>query len=132
MPSYPLTFPPTPKFNRFLIRKVHKTPRSESPFTGEPQVLEHSNSGRWIWDATIPPIREGEADVDTWIAFLNDLHGRYGTFTLNIQTHSATIDYASGLSGLPTLWRSRDGQQGWEWDRNRLFNGVLIRAEEAS
>ena len=131
MPSYPLTFPPTPKFRRFDLRKAHKTARSESPFTGVPQVLQHSDAGRWIWDAEIPPMRVGDSNINTWIQFLLDLQGQFGTFTLNIQTHSATIDYATGQTGLPTVWRAREDVQGWQFDRHRLFNGIVIRAEES-
>ena len=77
------------------------------------------------------PIPNGDSDIDTWIQFLRDLHGKYGTFTLNLQTHSSTIDYVSGQTGLPTTWRSKDNSHGWTFDEQRMFTGVTLRAIEA-
>jgi hypothetical protein len=96
MPAYPLTFPTAPKFSRFNVREVYSTPASESPFTGDIQVFEYTGSGRIQWEAEIPPMGLGDPNIDVWIQFLRNLHGRYGTFSLNLQTHSSTIDYMSG------------------------------------
>ena len=130
MPSYPLTFPSAPKFNSFSVREEYTTPASISPFTGDEQVFEFTGSGRISWDATIPPMMDGDPNINTWIQFFRDLHGRYGTFTLNVQT-CTTIDYLSGQSSLPTTWRSRNSSHGWEFTRQRVMAGFTIQAIEA-
>ena len=138
MPSYPLTFPSTPKFNSFTIREEYTTPASISPFTGDEQVFEYSGSGRISWDATIPPLKYDDTAVDTWIEFFANLHGRYGTFTLDITSHTA-IDYVQGhpdnpdggTSTIPSTWRSRDTAHSWSFDRSQFFTGFTIRAIEA-
>lgn len=130
MPSYPLTFPSSPKFNRFAVREEYTTPASMSPFTGDEQVFEFTGSGRISWDAEIPPMMYGDTNINTWVQFFRDLHGRYGTFTLNIQTFT-TIDYLSGQSSLPTTWRSRTSVHGWEFTPQRVMAGFTIQAIEA-
>lgn len=131
MPSYPLTFPATPKFRSFSIREKYASPTTESPFTNDQQVFEYSGSNKIEWEMELVPIPNGDSDIDTWIQFLRDLHGKYGTFTLNLQTHSSTIDYVSGQTGLPTTWRSKDNSHGWTFDEQRMFTGVTLRAIEA-
>ena len=138
MPSYPLTFPTTPKFKSFVVRESYNTPASISPFTGDEQVFEYTGSGKINWDATIPPLKYDDAAVDTWIAFFADLHGRYGTFTLDITSHT-TVDYvqghpnnpSGGTSTIPTIWRSRDNEHTWTFNERKLFTGFTIRAVEA-
>lgn len=129
--SFPLTFPATPKFTRFSIREIWKTPVTESPFTGDQQVFKYTGSNKLVWEADIPPMKLGDSAIDTWVQFLLELQGRYGTFTLNLQTHSSTIEYVKGYTGLPTTWRSRDEGHGFEWNRQRFLSGVTIRAIEA-
>lgn len=188
MPAYPLTFPTTPKFSKFNIREVYSTPITTSPFTGDVQVFEYSGSGKIQWEATIPPMADGDPQIDVWIQFFRDLHGRYGTFTLNIQTHT-TVDYLAGQDvawttsddiiigdhrtsdtspvklyiataagttataptgtgtgivdgtvtwdyvethvAIPTVWRSRSAEHGWEFNRARMMAGITIQAQEA-
>ena len=129
-PSFPLTFPSTPKFSRFQIRERWSTPFTESPFTLDQQVFQYSGSNKIEWEAELPPMLDGDSDIDTWIQFLLELQGRYGTFTLNIQAHT-TIDYVSGMTSLPTTWRSRDDSHSWEFSRRNVMEGVVIRAVEA-
>jgi len=132
MPSYPLTFPTTPKFNSFSVSESYNTPASVSPFTGDEQVFEYTGSGKISWDATIPPLKHDDSAVDTWIAFFADLHGRYGTFTLDI-TAFTTINYMQGhtLGTIPSTWRSRDNVHTWSFNERKLFTGFTIRAIEA-
>ena len=130
MPSYPLTFPSTPVFSSFNIREIYSTPVSESPFTGELQVFEYTGSGRLQWEATLPPMAIGDTAVNVWIQFLRDLHGRAGTFTLNLQT-TTPINYLPGQASVPTLWRSRNAQTSWNINTQRVFSGMIIQAEEA-
>jgi len=129
--SFPLTFPVNPKFKRFQIREIWTTPASQSPFTGDVQIFKYTGSNKIEWEAEIPPMKDGDANIDIWIRFLMQLQGAFGTFTLNIQNHTA-IDYVSGYtSGLPTVWRSRDNSHGWGFNEQRLMDGITIRAREA-
>ena len=73
----------------------------------------------------------GDANIDVWIRFLMELQGQFGTFTLNIQNHT-TIDYVRGYtSGLPSVWRSRDSFQEWEFTPQKVMAGLTIKAREA-
>lgn len=130
MPSYPLTFPSLPKFSRFQIRETYSTPFTESPFTGDIQVFEYTGSGRLEWEAEIPPMKVGDPQIAIWIQFLRDLHGRYGTFTLNV-TNFTSINYLTGQTDIPQTWRSRDDSHGWEFTRQKVMAGITIRAREA-
>mgnify|MGYP003643124961 FL=1 len=129
--SFPLTFPANPKFKRFQIREIWTTPSTESPFTGDIQVFKFTGSNRLEWEAEIPPMQVGDANIDVWIRFLMELQGQFGTFTLNIQNHT-TIDYVRGYtSGLPSVWRSRDSFQEWEFTPQKVMAGLTIKAREA-
>jgi hypothetical protein len=78
-PSYPLTLPSAPAFQkaRWSLKRV--TAVSESPFTGQQQVYDY---GYALWTATLtlPPMLR--ADAANWEAFMMKLHGRVGTFLL--------------------------------------------------
>ena len=78
-PSYPLTLPSAPAFQkaRWSLKRV--TAVSESPFTGQQQVYDY---GYALWTATLtlPPMLRAEAA--NWEAFMMKLHGRVGTFLL--------------------------------------------------
>jgi hypothetical protein len=102
MPVYPLTFPVTPKFNEFSATQTYTTPASFSPFTGDVQVFEYTGSGKIEWEAEIPPMIDGDPDIDIWIQFLRSLHGMAGTFTLDVRAHTA-FDYFSGQDANPWL-----------------------------
>lgn len=77
--SYPLTLPThTGMAGRRLTRRS-VVAVSASPFTGTQQVQEHQ--GQWFEaEISLPPMRRADADV--WIAFLLQLNGMAGTFTM--------------------------------------------------
>ncbi len=128
-PSFPLTFPVTPKFSEFRMFENWKTPVSESPFTGDRQVFKYPGSNRLAWEAKLPPMKNGDSDVDVWVKFLLDLQGLFGTFTLDLHAHVSTIEYVKGFTGLPTVWSS-PVEQNWHWTRQRAIEGLVIRGVE--
>ena len=78
-PSYPLTLPSAPAFQKSTWSLKRVTAMSESPFTGQQQVFDY---GFALWQATLtlPPMLRPEAAL--WEAFMMKLHGRLGTFLL--------------------------------------------------
>lgn len=76
-PTYPLTMPTAPSFvtSEFTLRRAVSV--SESIFTGQQKVYEHSTA---LWTAvlTLPPMKRNQAAL--WHAFYMKLHGRKGTF----------------------------------------------------
>ena len=78
-PSYPLTLPSAPAFQkaRWSLKRV--TAVSESPFTGQQQVYDYGYAP-WTATLSLPPMLR--ADAANWEAFMMKLHGRVGTFLL--------------------------------------------------
>ena len=79
--SYPLAFPSTSRGGvaeiTFSIESV--VGRSESPFTFQQQIQQHSGA-RWAANISLAPMARSNAE--TWIAFLISLKGMFGTFTM--------------------------------------------------
>lgn len=76
-PTYPLTTPTSPSFVTSEFRLRRAVSLSESIFTGQQKVYEHSTA---VWTAvlTLPPMKRNQAAL--WHAFYMKLHGRKGTF----------------------------------------------------
>ena len=123
--------PTSPAFSSVSVRRTKSTPFTRSPFTGDLHVYEWVGSGKYEWDAALPPIK----DVTTkaaWIDFLVDLEGMAETFTfdLNATTQGSIYNYAQGQTS-PTLWRLREPVVGWTISSSGFLTGITIKAIEA-
>jgi len=76
--SYPLTIP-NQEFASMSMRLVRTTGFSESPFTYNQQVYQHSGA-QWQAEVTLPPLTYAQARE--WEAFFISLRGRRGTFLM--------------------------------------------------
>ena len=76
--SYPLTIP-NHDFASMSMRLTRKIATTESPFTYQTQVYEHSGS-RWEAEVKLPPLSHTEARA--WEAFFLALRGQVGTFKM--------------------------------------------------
>lgn len=98
-PSYPLTLPSAPAFQKASWSLKRVTAMSESPFTGQQQVFDY---GFALWQATLtlPPMLRPEAAL--WEAFMMKLHGRLGTFLLfdpDAKTPQGGVNTTATLEG---------------------------------
>jgi len=78
-PTYPLTVPSSPYYQKSTWALQRKTALSVSPFSGAQQIFEYDFA---LWSATmsLPPMLR--SDAANWQAFILKLHGRKGTFLL--------------------------------------------------
>lgn len=96
-PTYPLTVPSSPYYQKSTWALQRKTAISVSPFSGAQQVYEYDYA---LWSATLtlPPMKR--SDAANWQAFILKLHGRKGTFLLgdpDARTPRGTISGAVTL-----------------------------------
>lgn len=78
--SYPLAFPTNVALRNIRWTAKTRVASSESPFTGEVQIVEHQ--GQWFEaEVELPPMTRDQAEV--WVGFLLALNGKRGTFTFN-------------------------------------------------
>tara|TARA_Y100000004_G_scaffold54256_1_gene60429 strand:- start:763 stop:1389 length:627 start_codon:yes stop_codon:yes gene_type:complete len=92
-PSYPLTFPTVSgvKTQRFAL--VRTVAVSSSPFTGQDQVVQHEGE-YWTTQISFPPMLKDKAAQI--IAFLLQLRGRRGTFSIGDQDRKTIQGVATG------------------------------------
>ena len=96
-PTYPLTVPSSPYYQKSTWALQRKTAISVSPFSGAQQIYEYDYA---LWSATLtlPPMLR--SDAANWQAFILKLHGRKGTFLLgdpDARTPRGTISGAVTL-----------------------------------
>jgi len=77
--SYPIAFPTVSGIMRITWRAIRADALTSSPFTFASQVIRHQGQ-RWEADIYMPPMDRASAEV--MAAFLLQLDGRMGTFTL--------------------------------------------------
>ena len=78
-PTYPLTVPASPYYQKSTWALQRKTAISLSPFSGAQQVFEYDYA---LWSATVtlPPMLR--SDAGNWQSFILKCHGRVGTFLI--------------------------------------------------
>jgi hypothetical protein len=129
---YPLTLPAAPGFRTFNLNAVDAVGEVISPFSGQAQEQQWQDQ-HWELDVALPFMRRQSVEAGQWIAFLNALHGKYGSFLvgdpaatapqgsagLGSGFTSALVNgaVASGVNSLPT--------RGWAASQV----GVLLRGD---
>lgn len=77
--SYPIAFPTGVSIRNITWHAKSKVSVSESPFTGEQQVVQHE--GTWFEiEIQLPPMTRAQAE--DFVGFLLAMRGQRGTFTL--------------------------------------------------
>ena len=92
-PSYPLTFPTVSGITTQSFSLIRNVAVSTSPFTGQDQVFQHEGEF-WATQISFPPMLKDKAA--TVIAFLLQLRGRRGTFSLGDQDRKTIQGVATG------------------------------------
>jgi hypothetical protein len=100
MPTYPLTLPTGKTFSRATFRPINIVGISQSPFTGQVEVLKHQGEW-WEVDLTLPPMLV--ADAQPWASFLTDLQGIRGHFHLGDPSQVIPRGSASSAPGTPLV-----------------------------
>lgn len=91
--TYPLSFPTSFGVSDFVYDLVRAVAVSESPFTYAQQTQEHQGEA-WEIQATINLLNREQAEE--YNAFLLSLHGRLGTFTMEIPGSETARGIATG------------------------------------
>ena len=92
-PSYPLTFPTVSGVRTQRFALVRTVAVSSSPFTGQDQVVQHEGE-YWTTQISFPPMLKDKAAQI--IAFLLQLRGRRGTFSIGDQDRKTIQGVATG------------------------------------
>ena len=92
-PSYPLTFPTVSGVSTQRFALVRTVAVSSSPFTGQDQVVQHEGE-YWTTQISFPPMLKDKAAQI--IAFLLQLRGRRGTFSIGDQDRKTIQGVATG------------------------------------
>ena len=92
-PSYPLTFPTVSGVRTQRFALVRTVAVSSSPFTGQDQVVQHEGE-YWSTQISFPPMLKDKAAQI--IAFLLQLRGRRGTFSIGDQDRKTIQGVATG------------------------------------
>ena len=92
-PSYPLTFPTNVGVQTQRFALVRTVAVSSSPFTGQDQVVQHEGE-YWTTQISFPPMLKDKAAQI--IAFLLQLRGRRGTFSIGDQDRKTIQGVATG------------------------------------
>ena len=92
-PSYPLTFPTVSGVQTQSFSLVRNVAVSSSPFTGQDQVVQHEGE-YWTTQISFPPMLKDKAAQI--IAFLLQLRGRRGTFSIGDQDRKTIQGVATG------------------------------------
>ncbi len=77
--SYPLSLPSATGRARMKLRARNVVSVSESPFTGQQQIQQHT--GQW-WETEVALRPMKREDAEAWVAFLLSLFGPVGTFLM--------------------------------------------------
>lgn len=78
--TYPVSLPTSIGMASITLGTEHSVVVSQSPFTGDQQVLKYPME-KWTAQVTIPPVLKDLAEP--WVSFMLSLRGKYGTFYLN-------------------------------------------------
>ena len=78
-PTFPLTLPTTTGITRSNFNLQRVVGMSQSPFTGQQQVYEHSFA---LWSSTITLAPMRRATASEYQTFFMQLHGMRGTFLM--------------------------------------------------
>jgi hypothetical protein len=121
MPTYPLAFPSIhPASVKATRRRVQSV--AQSPFTLQRQVFDW---GATRWDVTIIMQRMTKDEAQTFGAFLDDLNGMVGTFTLDLDP------WCPGLTVPPGVRTFRLSSPDVVWDSELAVKwGFQIEAVE--
>jgi len=92
-PTYPLTFPTVTGVQTQRFSLVRTVAVSASPFTGQEQVFQHEGE-YWTTQIKLPPMLKDNAAV--FLAFLLQLRGRRGTFSIGDQDRKTIQGTATG------------------------------------
>ena len=92
-PSYPLTFPTVSGVRTQRFALVRTVAVSSSAFTGQDQVVQHEGE-YWTTQISFPPMLKDKAAQI--IAFLLQLRGRRGTFSIGDQDRKTIQGVATG------------------------------------
>lgn len=120
MPSYPLTFPTNVFPEEVFVKRRTPAGVSTSPTNYVTQVYRHPGR-RWEIDVKLQPMDVVRAAV--WAKFFDDLDGRAGTFTMNLNKHCPGVDPAPG----DVVFRLVDADPGWNSRLATVF-GFSFRA----
>lgn len=98
--TYPLSHPTANRPNRVTMRMKNKSVVMRSPFTYVMQAIKHQ--GMW-WEAEVglPPMNRETAQP--WIAFLNMLNGKEGTFLMGDPSCRLPRGSAGATPGTPIV-----------------------------
>ena len=99
MPTFPLAFPVSPGIQEAEMLLVRKTNVAQSIFTGSEQRSENPFH-LWTISGTIPVIDGNTAAARDWRAFILELRGQVGTFTLPVPGVTGPSTNYSGLAGV--------------------------------
>ena len=119
-PSYPLTFPTVVGVQTQRFSLVRTVAVSSSPFTGQDQIVQHEGE-YWTTQIKFPPMLKNNASVI--LAFLLQLRGRRGTFSIGDQDRKTIQGTATGT--VRVNGASQTGNQvaldGFTADRANVF-----------
>jgi hypothetical protein len=106
------------------VERVRIQGSTRSPFNGARKVQDWA-APKWSLTVQTPFMKEGDADVDTWIQFFEDCNGMQNTFTMDISR------YVPGQSGLTAVtFRQVGTNNGWQMDNKRMFAFTLEALSE--
>jgi hypothetical protein len=72
--------PSSPDFKGITLRAVDQVTVSQSPFTGQTQVLSWPGADHWEADLTLPVMKR--SDAANWVAWLMSLRGQANVFQI--------------------------------------------------
>ncbi len=93
--AFPIDFPTEPGLTGVEFTMARQTPIAQSPFTGAEQRNNLIYS-TWLLAGRVPDMTGDEAAVRDWRAFLMELRGQFGTFSIVVPGND---DPSTGYSG---------------------------------
>lgn len=112
--NYPLTPPSTPSFKRFALKSSKIAAMTQSQFTAQQKVYEHSGE-YWILEGTLAPMKDREK-FGPWRAFLTALRGNVGTFYMGDKLGKTARGIATGtpkVNGANAAGSKTLATKGW-------------------
>lgn len=122
MPSYPLAIPTNVFPDEVFVRRRTAAGVSTTPTNFVTQAYRHPGR-RWEIDVTLQKMDATRAAL--WTQFFDDLDGRVGTFTMNLNKHCPGLDPQPG----DVVFRLVDADPGWR-SRLAIEFGFAFRAAQ--
>ncbi len=123
--AFPVTFPTDPGLTNVEFALSRQTAIAQSPFTGAEQRSNLTFS-LWLLSGNVPDMSGDEVAVRNWRAFILELRGQYGTFTIVVPGND---DPSTGYSGTVGTVNGADQvgttivTQGWTAETALLNRG---------